>query len=104
MTVPKPSKRNAPIKIEQTTINKFFPEIQNQKINRLISDEKKRVTKSDRNGYTISMTPDGNIYIKETHCLDCGRRLIKNGHNPRIAILDKDLGRHEFRIHRKRCP
>ena len=29
--------------------------------------------------------------------------MIKNGHNPRVAILDMDLGRHEFRIHRKRC-
>ncbi len=44
------------------------------------------------------------IYIKETHCLRCGSRLINNGINPRIAILDKGLGRHEFYIHRKRCP
>lgn len=103
MSVPKSSKRNTPIKIEQTTLNKFFPEIPDQKINGLTSDEKRRATNSVRNDYTIRMMPEGDIYIKETYCLDCGRRLRKNGNNPRIAILDKDLGKHEFRIHRKRC-
>ena len=69
MPIPKPSKRYAPIKIGQTTLNKFFPEIPDQKINGLTSDEKKRAIKSDGNDYTIRMTPDGSIYVKETHCL-----------------------------------
>ena len=104
MPVPKISKRYTPINIEQTTLNKFFLEIPGQKIKALTSDEKNRAIHSDGDRYTIGMTPDRNVYIKETHCLDCGRRLRKNGYNPRTAILDMDLGRHEFRIHRKRCP
>ncbi len=50
------------------------------------------------------MKQDGTIYIKEGYCLACGRRLIKNGYNRRIAILGDGLGRHEFRLQRKRCP
>jgi hypothetical protein len=103
MPIPKSSKRNTPIKIKQTTLNKFFPEILDQKINGLISDEKKRAISSTKRDYTLSMMPEGDIHIKETHCLECGRRLRKNGQYPRTAILDRDLGKHEFRIHRKRC-
>jgi transposase-like protein len=103
MPIPKLSEKSAPIKIEQTTLNKFFPKFFSEKINTLITDETRRQTCPPEENYTLIMKQDGAIYIKETHCLRCGRRLVKNGHNPRIAVLDKDLGKHEFRIHRKRC-
>jgi hypothetical protein len=50
------------------------------------------------------MKHDDTIYIKEEYYLECGRRIIRNGYNRRIAILADDLGKHEFHIHRKRCP
>jgi hypothetical protein len=103
MPIKKLSGKRTPIKIEQTTLNKFLPKFNSQKINGLISDETGRSTYSVEYSYTLRMERDGTISIKETHCLRCGRRLVKNGHNPRIAILDRDLGKHEFRIQRKRC-
>lgn len=94
----------APIKIEQTTLLKFFPFLPKPKIHSITIDLDKRKEISNGEGYTLRMRRDGTIYIMETHCLNCGFRLIKNGHNPRIVIFDNGLGRHEFRIHRKRCP
>ena len=88
--------RNALIKIEQTTLNKFFPQLPESEVHSLIKRLKQMDRLSDDEGYTLRMTFDGTIYIKEEHCLDCGRRLIKNGFNRRIAILAGGLGRHEF--------
>ncbi len=96
--------RDAPIKIEQTTLNKFFPELPNPKEYGLIKRLKQINNLSGNEGYTLRMKHDGTIYIKEEYCFDCGRRLVKNGSNRRIAILAEGLGKYEFRIHRKRCP
>ena len=95
---------SAPIKIEQPTLNKFFPNLPEPKNHSLVTELEKRNGLTNGEDYTLRMKRNGMIYIKETHCLRCGSRLIKNGTNPRIAILDNGLGRHEFYIHRKRCP
>lgn len=89
-----------PIKIEQTTLIKYLPGL---KINPLITDEKSSRAGLDGKEYTLRMTPDRTIYIKETHCLRCGGRLVGNGNNFRVAILDMGRGRQEFKLHRKRC-
>ena len=93
----------APIKIEQPTLNKFFPNLPEPKNHSLVTELEKRNGLTNGEDYTLRMKRNGMIYIKETHCLRCGSRLIKNGINPRIAILDNGLGRHEFYIQRKRC-
>lgn len=96
--------RDAPIKIEQCTLNKFFPEIPKPKEHGLVRKLDRINGLNGDEGYTLRMKHDGTIYIKEKYCLDCGRRLVKNGYNERIAILADGLGKHEFQIHRKRCP
>lgn len=92
----------APIRIEQPTLNKFFPNLPKPINHSLITKLKEVNSLSNREGYTLRMKRDETVYIKETHCLKCGSRLVKNGSNSRIAILDNGLGRHEFRIQRKR--
>ncbi len=96
--------RNAPIKIEQSTLNKFFPKLLKPKEHSLIRRLKQINSPSVNERYILRMKHDGTIYIKEEYCLDCGRRIIKSGYNRRIAILADGLGKHEFRIHRKRYP
>jgi len=96
--------RNAPIKIEQCTLNKFFPNLPKPQEHSLAKRLKQINRLSATEGYTLRMRHDGAVYIKEKYCLNCGSRLVKNGYNRRIAILGEGLGRHEFRIHRKRCP
>ena len=103
MSVTKLRENLAPIKIEQPTLNKFFPNLPEPKDHSLLAELERREALSNSNRYTIRMKRNGTIYIKETHCLTCGSRLLKNGYNSRIAILDKGLGRHKFRIQRKRC-
>ncbi|MCP6719045.1 MAG: hypothetical protein KJI71_02290, partial [Patescibacteria group bacterium] len=104
MPITKKIGRNTPIKIEQCTLNKFFPELPKPKEHSLIKRLKQINSLSVNEGYTLRMKHDGTIYIKEEYCLNCGRRIIKNGYNRRIAILADGLGRHEFQVHRKRCP
>jgi len=104
MSISKIRRNLAPIKIEQTTLLKFFPFLPKPKNHSLFVELDKRKEISDGKGYTLRMRRDVTINILETNSLNCGFRLIKNGHNPRIAIFDNGLGRHEFRIHRKRCP
>ena len=104
MLVTKLREKLAPIKIEQPTLNKFFPNLPKPKNHSLLAELERREALSNGNGYTIKMKRNGTIYIKETHCLICSSRLVKNGYNDRIAILDNGLGKHEFRIQRKRCP
>jgi len=87
--------------IKQATLLKFLPSL---RINGLITDEKRKHATSANASYTLRMEQDGAIQVKETNCLECGKRLLRNGHNPRIAILDKDLGKRTFKLHRKRCP
>lgn len=93
-----------PIKIEQSTLNKFFPSLPKPKNHSLMERLKERSVFFQDKRYTLRMKRDGTIKISEEYCLDCRRRLLKNGYNHRIAILDNGLGKHEFRIHRKRCP
>jgi len=103
MQITKSRKIYAPIKIEQSTLNKFLPNLPNPKKCSLLTELERREALSNKKGYTLRMKRDGTVYIKESHCLTCGSRLVKNGSNSRIAILDNGLGRHEFRIQRKRC-
>jgi len=104
MLIDKLNEKLAPIKIEQSTLNKFFPDLPELKNHSLMTKLKERDVLSNDEGYILRMKQDGTIYIKEEYCLNCGRRLLKNGYNHRIAILDDGLGKHEFQIHRKRCP
>jgi len=104
MSINKIRRNLAPIKIEQTTLLKFFPFLPKPKNHSITVDLDKRKEISNGKGYTLGMRRDGTIYIMKTHCLNCRFRLIKNGHNPRIVIFDNGLGRHKFRIHRKCCP
>jgi len=104
MRIRKLSEKITPIKIEQSNLNKFFPGVPEPKQHGLIKRIKRKTRISMGKSYTLRMKHDGTIYIKEEYCSDCGRRLLKNGYNRRIAILDDGLGKHEFRIHRKRCP
>ena len=104
MPINKSSEKFAPIKIEQSTLNKFFPNLPEPRAHSLIKRLKKIDTLTSGEGYTLRMKRDGAIFIKEEYCLNCGKRLIKNGYNRRVAILDNGLGRHEFHINRKRCP
>ena len=90
-----------PIKIEQTTLIKYFPSL---RINALTTDEKRRGSIYKDEPYTLVLEPDMSIHIKETRCSRCGVRLVKNGSNIRRVFLDKWKGKRTFRIMRKRCP
>ena len=87
-----------PIKIEQTTLIKYFPPLQ---INALTTDEKRCNPVYNDNTYTLVLEPDMSIRIKETHCSQCGTRLVKNGSNIRRVFLDKWKSKRTFRIMRK---
>ncbi|MFW9988856.1 MAG: hypothetical protein ACFFC3_09395 [Candidatus Odinarchaeota archaeon] len=89
------------IKIKQTTLIKYFPP---QKINESIIDKKQISPYYKDHSYKIILEANKIIKIKETHCLQCGSRLVRNGSNIRKVILDKWKGKHKFRILRKRCP
>ena len=104
MSVTKSRENLAPIRIEQCTLNKFFPNLPEPKNHSLLAELERRKALSIGKRYTLRMKRNGTIYIKEMHYFTCGSRLVKNGYNDRIAILDNELGKHEFRIQRKRCP
>ncbi len=72
----------APIRIEQLTLNKFFPNLSKPKNNSPITKKKEVYSHSSREGYKSRMKGDGTVYIKETHFLNCGSRLVKNGSIP----------------------
>jgi len=63
MLITKVIGRNAPIKIEQCTLNKFFPEIPKPKEHGLIKRLKQINGLSVNEGYTLRMKHDGTIYI-----------------------------------------
>jgi hypothetical protein len=91
----------APIQIEQFNLNKFFhhlPKLENYSLP--AESERNKAVSSDVR-YTIGLRRCETIYIKETHCLTCDSRLVKNGYNDRSAILDNGLGKHDFRLQRK---
>lgn len=94
----------APIETVQATLNKYdgsLPEPNNRNLMRVV-EESKLVKSQGR--YHIQLTKDNTVIIKEMFCFDCGRRLVKNGVNSRLIILDSGLGRFEFKLQRKRCP
>lgn len=104
MLVTKSRENLAPIRIEQCTLNKFFPNLPESKNHSLIAELERGKTLFAGKGYSLRIKRNGTICIKEMHCFTCGSRLVKNGYNDRIAILDNGLGKHEFRVQRKRCP
>lgn len=90
-----------PISIEQTTLIKFFPFLRRRRSERNKSN--KREIQADMK-YTLILEPNNVLTIKETHCLKCGSRLVKNGWNFRTLILDKSRGKRKLRLTRKSCP
>lgn len=94
----------APIKIEQTALNKFCPSLPEGEEHELINEINRRVNFSTEDGYHLRLERDGTVEIIETHCLEGGTRLSYNGYNDKLAILDHGLGRYEFSLHRKICP
>ena len=87
--------------IEQTSLIKYFPFLKNPKIAKF---RKKTIRSKAKLQYSFEIGRDKTIKIKETHCLDCGVRLLKNGRNKRLIIRDMGKGKHHFLIARKRCP
>ena len=103
MLLSKLREKLTPIKIEQTTLNKFFPELPEPTDDSLPSEIESRMALSKGDPYHLGMKRDGTVYIRETHCLKCGKRLSENGCNPRTVIFDNGLGKQDFRLHRKIC-
>ncbi len=90
-----------PIRIEQTTLIKFFPNLRKTNATFRIPDQHRTQTNSQ---YSLIFEPKNNIKIKETHCYRCNSRLVKNGSNPRFLLLNFKRGKRRFRVMRKRCP
>ena len=61
MPITKRMGRNAPIKIEQCTLNKFFPGLPRPKDHGLITRLKQINSLSGSDGYTLRMRHDGTI-------------------------------------------
>ena len=94
----------APIKIVQSTLIKFDPSLpEPTKTDLAREHEKRKEIKNDRR-YHIHLSNNNNVEIEETHCLDCGSRLVKNGFNNRITIRANGIGRTDLRVNRRRCP
>ena len=93
----------APINIEQSTLNKFYPNLPEPKKPDLLVKKDKSDLMTCDSRYNLRIESGNTIEIEQTHCLDCNKRLKKNGFNNKVAILDEGVGRHEFRLHRKRC-
>lgn len=94
----------APIKIEQRTLLKFCPLLPEPKKRILAREIEKIENLSSCGNYTPIFERPNVLGIQETNCLNCGARLLKNGHNSRSVILDKGFGRFDFQVHRRRCP
>lgn len=94
----------APISIKQVPLNKFCPSLPEPESPSLEKESSKELGREVNSRYSIRLELDGTIEIEETHCYDCHHRLVYNGYNERIAVLDNGLGRYEFQLHRKRCP
>ena len=103
MRLSKIRKLMAPINIEQTTLNKFYSNLPEPKKPDLLVKKDESDLFSCDSRYNLRLESGNTIEIEETHCLDCNKRLKKNGFNNKVAILDEGIGRHEFRLHRKTC-
>lgn len=103
MPISKLREKLTPIKIKQSTLNKFFPELPAPTEESLPSNIEDKLRLSEGDQYHLEMERDGTVFIKETHCLRCGKRLSKNGNNPRTVIFDNELGKQNFRLYRKIC-
>ena len=79
--------------IEQTSLIKYFPFLNKAKIGIL----RKRKCNSDiKSLYSLEIGRNKLVKIKETHCFDCGSRLVKNGRNKRLIIRDNGKGKFQF--------
>lgn len=94
----------APIRMIQCTLLKFLPNLPAPQKRNLLFELNKQEIFFNKGNYTLTIEANNTIGIEETHCFECGSRLLKNGCNPRIAVLDGGLGKFKFRVHRKRCP
>lgn len=103
MPISKIRKVIAPINIEQSTLNKFYPNLPEPKKPDLLVEKDKSGLMTCDSRYNLRLGSGNMIEIEETHCLDCNKRLKKNGFNNKVAILDEGVGRYKFRLHRKRC-
>lgn len=103
MPINKIRKILAPINIKQSTLIKFCPDLPNPKKPDLLVEKDKGDSLNCDSLYRLSIESGSVVEIRESHCLDCGKRLKKNGFNEKVAILDAGLGRHKFKLHRKSC-
>lgn len=90
-----------PISKEQATLIKFFPPLRTRRRGRNKGDGREMCLAPK---YSLTLEPNNILKVKETHCLKCGSRLVKNGWNFRTLILSKSHGKRKLRIMRKLCP
>ncbi|MHA1149182.1 MAG: hypothetical protein ACTSR8_13160 [Promethearchaeota archaeon] len=103
MPINKIRKVLAPINIKQSTLIKFCPDLPKPKKPDILVEKDKDALLNCDSRYQLSIESGNIVEIRETHCLDCGKRLKKNGFNNKVAILDEGLGRHKLKLHRKSC-
>ncbi|MBD3350258.1 MAG: hypothetical protein GF364_02115 [Candidatus Lokiarchaeota archaeon] len=94
---------NVPIKYKQPTLLKYDPSLPEPTPKSLVRQIEQLDEEKVDSRYKYHVTPENIVEIENMHCLDCGRRLVYNGFNNRLIILDRNLGIHRLRIHRKRC-
>ena len=87
--------------IEQTSLIKYFPFLKKSKIGK---SRNKNCKPNVESPYSLEIGCDNIVKIRETHCLNCGSRLVENGRNKRLIIRDNGKGKLQFLIQRKRCP
>ncbi len=96
-------RKTLPKYITQTTLNNFFNNLPPLSSQNVLIYHPLGLAESKSLGYSYEITAENTIEIQETHCLNCGKRLVKNGFNARGCVLDAGEGYYHFRLHRKRC-
>ena len=81
--------------IEQSNLIKYFPFLKKSKIKKF---QKNYCKKNIESSCSLEIGRDNIVKIKESHCLDCGTRLVKNGRNKRLIIRDYGKGKLHLRI------
>ena len=66
MPINKTRESSAPIKIEQCTLNKFFPNLPEPKSHSLVTELERRNGLSNVEGYTLRIKRNGMIYLRNT--------------------------------------